>query len=472
MTHDHALSPLDAAFLHVETEYTPMHMASIGLFEGAPLRDRRGKFRLDDVRQLIGSRLDLVPKLRQKAFNGLLGEAPPVWLDHLEFDIAEHVRICSVPSPGTEAELRELCAELLSEPLDRVRPLWELVFVDGLADGRIAVLEKLHHSMADGLAAAELATVLLDLTPEPVASGDTPRWEPYPRLTVWRAAVDDLVRLGGIPLRVASWGVGSVTHPVRRAKELFALGRAVSTIANPRIIAPRSSLNRHQISAARSVEFVRLPFADMHEVAHAFGATVNDVLLTLVAGGLHALLEGRGELDEKSELQVLVPVGLTDPNGRGLGNKVSALFVRLPVGFKDPLDILHVVSAEVRHEKQMHQELAASTMLGLLEPLPQGVLAVLAGVIQHQPFFNLIVTNVPGPSIPLYALGAKMVEAFPIVPLAGNLSLGVAALSYEGQLNLGILSDPVTCPDVELFCEGVRTSLRGLVDASKATVRH
>ena len=469
MTHDRALSPLDAAFLHVETASTPMHIASIGLFEGAPLRTKQGTLRIDDVRRLIQSRLDLVPKLRQKAFSSLLREAPPVWLDHPEFDIAEHVRICSVPAPGAEEDLRHLCAELLAQPLDRSKPMWELVFVDGLADGRVAVLEKLHHSMADGLAAAELATILLDLSAEPSECGALPQWAPDPRLPVWRAAVDDLMRLGAIPLRVASWSVGSVIHPLRRTKEMFTLGRAVSTITSPKIIAPRSSLNKKQISAERSVEFVRLPFADMHEVAHVFSATVNDVLLTVVAGGLHDLLENRGELDEKSELQVLVPVGLTDANGRGLANKVSALFVRLPVGFKDPLDVLNVVSAEVRHEKQLHQELAASTLLGLLEPLPQGVLSALAGVIQHQPFFNLIVTNVPGPPIPLFALGAKMIEAFPIVPLAGNLSLGVAALSYEGQLNLGIMSDPVTCPDVELFCEGVRSSLRGLVEASKAT---
>jgi diacylglycerol O-acyltransferase / wax synthase len=463
-----ALTPLDAAFLHVESARTPMQMASVGIFEGGPLYDLDGNFRIGDIRRLVASRLDLVPKLRQCPFDGLLGEAPPVWLDDPGFEISQHVRVCPIPPPGTEVELRQLCAELMEVPLEPTRPLWELTFVDGLSEGRVALVERLHHSMADGLAAAELATVLLDLSPVLSPRGEVRPWRPDTRQPPWRAAIDDLMRLGALPVRMAKWYGQSILHPVRRTRELVELGRAVSTLATPKIIAPRSSLNE-PITQARSVAFIRLPFNQLHDVAHSFDATVNDVLLTVVAGGLRDLLVKRNELTDNSELQVLVPVGLESAEGdRGLANSVSALFVRLPIGMEDPVTVLKAVSGEVGQLKRRHQALAAATALQLLEPFPQDLLAGAAGLVQHQPFFNLVVTNVPGPPVPLYALGAKLLEAFPFMPLAGNQSLAVAALSYEGQLNLGVLSDPVTCPDVGVFCEGVRSHLKSLITQSQA----
>jgi WS/DGAT/MGAT family acyltransferase len=208
---------------------------------------------------------------------------------------------------------------------------------------------------------------------------------------------------------------------------------------------------------------VRLGLEQVRDVAHSNGATMNDVLLTIVAGGLHRLLEVRGELTATSQLQALVPVGLGESEGRGLANKVSAYFVRLPVGDADPRSGLHTISERMGWNKEQHQELAAGTFLQLLDPVPQQVLAKVVGLVQHQPFFNLIVTNVPGPPVPLYALGAKLLEIFPIVPLAGNQSLGVAAMSYEGQLNLGVFADPDACPDVDAFCQGARSTLRVLV---------
>ncbi len=442
-------------------------MASVGIFDGRHLYDGQGKFRIADIRRLIASRLILAPKLRQRPSPSPLGQAPPTWLDYPHFDIEEHVRACRLPSPATEVELRQLCADLMSVPLDRARPLWDLTFVEGLGESRVALVERLHHSMADGLAAAELATVLFDLSPEsppydePVAS-----WGPSPRVPAWRAATEDLLRLGAIPVRAAKWYIETFVHPIRRTGELADLARAFGTIVTPRIVAPKSSLNG-PITAARAVDFVRLPLEGVHEVAHSFDSTINDVLLTLVAGGMHALLKNRGELTETSEIQVLVPVGLINAEGRDLGNSVSALFVRLPVGLDDALDVLKAVSAEVGEDKRHHQALAAASFLRFLEPVPQDILAKGAGIMHYQPFFNLIVTNVPGPPVPLYALGARLVEAFPILPLAGNQSLAVAALSYEGQLNLGVLSDPVTCPDAQVFCAGVQTCHESLVARSQ-----
>jgi WS/DGAT/MGAT family acyltransferase len=469
MSSENALSALDAVFLHIESERTPMHMVSVGIVEGSPLLDAEGRFRIGDVRRLIVSHLKLVPKLRKVAYSGLLGEAPPVWVDDPTFDISNHVHFSSLAPPGSDVELRRFCAELLSTRLGRTRPLWDLTFVQGLEEGNVAVIERLHHSMADGLAAADLATVLLDVSPEPAPPNDEVPWVPATPLPVWRASVDDLLHLGEVWARVALWGVRSVTHPIRRLRQMARLGQAFSTLASPRIVAPRSSLNT-PITSARSVDFVRVSLAQMHDVAHASEATINDVLLTIVTGGLRRLLESRGELSDKSELQALVPVGL-EKAGDGLANSVSAFFVRLPIAASDPLEILKTVSAEMTADKRRHQSLAASSLMLLLEPLPQSVLGSVTGVVQHQPFFNVIVTNVPGPPVPLYVMGARLLEAFPFVPLAGNQSISVAALSYEGQLGLGVLTDPVSCPDVGLFCAGVRSTFQALVDQSRGAAR-
>ena len=440
-----------------------MHIASVGIFDGRPFYDADGRFRIDDVRALIASRLELVPKLRQRACEGLLGEAPPVWVDDPNFVISRHVGVRQLPPPGTELELCDLCAELMAVRLEPTRPLWELTFVEGLTEGRVALIEKLHHSMADGLAASELATVLLDLTPVPPQPEEVRPWRPDASLPAWRAALDDLLRFADLPVRWARWSGQSMLHPIRRTREAAELVGAVSTLATAKIFAPRSSLNS-AITQSRSVTFVRLPFAEVQDVARSFEVTINDVLLTLVAGGLRDLLMHRNELTENAELQVLVPVGEVSAESRGLANNVSALFVRLPIGTDDPVTVLKTVSAEVGRDKHRHQALAAATALRLLEPLPQKLLAVAAGIVQHQPFFNLVVTNVPGPPVPLYALGAKLLEAFPLMPLLGNQSLAVAALSYEGQLNLGVLSNPATCPDVDIFCAGICADLRALAE--------
>ena len=466
LTRDDALAPLDAAFLYMETDRTPMHMASVGIFEGGPLYDAEGRFRIDELRELIAGRLQFAPKLRQKAYAGLIGEAPSVWADDPMFEISDHVRSRALPSPGSDTEFRRLCGELMAVPLDRDRPLWDLTFVEGLADHKVAVIERLHHSMSDGLAAAALATVLLDVSPEPQLRDVEGPWIPRDAPPVWRAAMDDLLRLGGVCMRAVSWSGRSVLHPLRRLSEAAELGQAVSTIMRPAIIAPRSSLNC-SITAARSVELIRLSFAQTHDVAGFFDATVNDVLLTIVTGGLRRLLESRGELNERSELQALVPVALPG-SGDSLANTISALFVRLPIGLGDPVEVLRRVSAEVRADKHHHQALVVSTLLRLFDPLPQGVMATASGIVHRQPFINLIVTNVPGPPVPLYALGARLLEAFPLLPLGGNQGLGVAALSYDGQLNLGVLSDPATLPEVEVFCEGVASTLQVLTERARS----
>ena len=454
------LSPLDTVLLQVESDRTPMNMVSIAFFEAEPLLDERGDLRLEDLRQLIASRLELVPKLRQIARPGALIEAPPVWCDDHAFDIANHVTRRRLSAPGTEARLYELCAEVISTPLSQGRPLWELTFVEGLENGQIALIERLHHSMADGIAAAELAMVLLDLSPECSAKPPAARWQPDAPVPFVVDAARDLWRLGEVGVRLGAWAGWTALHPVRRAQMWASKLEGAAGILRSGPLAPQSVLN-HQIGPERQIRLVRLRLGDVRAIAHARGGTVNDVVLTLVSHGLHEMV-GRGDETHEEMFNALVPVGLATGPDRGMANRVSALLVKLPVGSGDVEHTLAIISSQTASQKHQHQELVADAALRVLEPLPRSALAALGWLVQHQPFFNLIVTNVPGPSVPLYVLGAKMLEAFPMVPLVGNQGLGVAVLSYMDQLNLGVLVDPTVCPDVDAFCDGIDEAFRAL----------
>ncbi|MGD0083494.1 MAG: wax ester/triacylglycerol synthase family O-acyltransferase [Acidimicrobiales bacterium] len=461
-----ALSALDSFFLYLESPQTPMHSGSVGIFEGAPLRDRLGRLRLDAIRAEVERRLNLVPKLRRRVQFSRVGEATPVWVDDPHFDITSHVLSTALPSPGTEVQLADLCAELMAAPLDRDRPLWEMWFVDGLDGGRVAIIEKLHHAMADGLAGVELATVLLDIQRHPdLPPPSTEPWHPSPAPSLGAMLAHEIVRQSSAPLHAVSRQLDSLRHPVQAARHTAELAAAVSTVVTPHSIAPQCSLNV-PVGEARRVLFLRQPLDDLQCVERRFGVTINDLLLTAVAGGIHRLLSARGERVEGRTVQVLVPVGMDHHGDHRLGNNVSAMLVRLPIGTLDPVARMQAVSHEAARCKRHHQAMAGELLVGLLEPWPQPVLSAATQLVHRQPLVNLVVTNVPGPGIPLYAMGARMLEAFPIVPLAGNLSVGVAALSYDGQLTVGILTDPDACPDASVLADGISRSFADLVAAS------
>jgi WS/DGAT/MGAT family acyltransferase len=455
------LSPLESIFLKIESERTPMHMVSIAFFEAGPLLDERGQLRIEDLQGLISSRLSLVPKLRQIARPGALSEAPPAWSDDPAFDIANHVARRRLCGPGTTAQLLELCAEVVSAPLTQGRPLWELIFVEGLESGQIALIEKLHHSMADGIAAAELAMVLLDVSPESHERPTAAPWHPQGPVPFVVGAARDLWHLGEIGVRLGVWAGETALHPFRRVRGWTAKLGAATAIVRDGPFAHPSPLN-HWIGPERQIRLVQFPLDDVRSVAHARGGTVNDVVLTLVTQGLHRML-GESAGAEGELLNALVPVGLATGPTRNMANHVSAYLVKLPVGSGDAEHTLATIISETAHQKKQRQELVADAALRILEPLPQTGLAVLGWLVERQPFFNLIVTNVPGPGVPLYALGARMLEAFPLVPLVGNQGLGIAVLSYLEQLNVGILADPIICPDVDALCDGMNEAFRGLV---------
>jgi WS/DGAT/MGAT family acyltransferase len=453
------LSAIETVYLALEERGSPIHVGSVAIFEGGSLLDGHGALRLADLRARIASRLHQLPRLRQRAQRVPLDIGRPVWVDDPAFDIANHVEVFALPRPGDDDALARLTSDLLNRPFRTDRPMWSLGFVSGLAGGRIALVERVQHAMVDGLSGVEMATVLLDVdrdtTPaSPVSWAAAPG--PSPVRLVTDALTDQLERAG----RLLGGCVDALIHPATgRTAELR---RAVGGVASH---APRSSLNR-PTGPRRALTFVRQQLDAVKQAGRTEGATVNDVLLSAVAGGLRSLLLARGEaLPHDGTLTVMVPMSLRgDATRRALGNQVGALMVPLPYGIGDPRARLRAVATTTAAMKQ-HREVATSEWeLAAADLVPGPLVAPLGrGLLAHQPLVNLVVTNVPGPSFPLYAMGAEMLEAFPVVPLAGNLTLGVAALSYNGALNLGVTADADACPDVDAFVTGIECSFAQLV---------
>lgn len=463
------LSGLDALFLHLDSPRTPMHAASVAMLESEPLADPTGRLRIDAIREEIESRLDLVPKLRRLVMTR--APAGPVWVDDPGFDIAHHVSRVTVPSPGTESTLAELCGELLAMPIDRTHPPWELWFVDGLRGRRVVVVAKLHHALADGLGDVELATLLFGPSPSSApTSGDRTPWLPRPAPATAQLLATALGAGASAPLHALSAGLKAVSHPHRTAQGAVSLAEALSTVMTPRSLAPHSSLNR-QIGAGRRVAFVRQSLPALQRAKQRFGVTLNDIVLSAVCGGVHELYEARGE-PAKTMLQVLVPVGMKRGTYRASGNEISAMVVRLPLTPERPLDRLQAVAREMSRIKRHHQALVGTALVRLLEPMPQPALAAVAQLVHHQPFVNLVVTNVPGPSFPLSTMGARILEVFPFLPLAGNLSVGVAALSYCNQLSIGLIADRAFGEDLEVFATAMTRSFAQLTATARGALLH
>jgi diacylglycerol O-acyltransferase / wax synthase len=444
------LSVQDAGFLYLEHAGLPQHVAILAVAEGGPLHGPDGRLRVDAVRQELGGRLQLVPRLRQRVLWPRVGQGLPLWVDDPGFDLANHVRAVQMPAPGGERELLGLCDELCLRLLDRARPLWELWLVAGLTNGRVGLVLKLHHSLADGLAAVQIAGLLLDSTanaPNPAAL-----WQPRPAPSGWALGADNL-RGRSAALAAA---LMRLRHPGQLAAQARTLAGAAQLAAGGRH--QRRSVLRRPVGGHRRLAVVRAGLAEVKAVAHAHGATVNDLLLTAVTGGLRTMLLARGTPVEGLALYASVPVALrAGADTAALGNQVGLMVVPLPVGEPDPAQRLQLITRATTERKRRPERLASLRPAGSLT-----ILRVLNRYSRHQRIVDLFVTNVPGPQHALYVLGARLVEAFPVVQVAGNVPLSVAVLSYAGQLNIGIQSDPDSLPDLGLFTDGLRQSLEEL----------
>ena len=443
------LSVQDAGFLSLEHPGLPQHVAILAVAEGGPLHGPDGRLRVDAVRQQLAGRLQLVPRLRQRVLWPRVGQGLPLWVDDPCFDLANHVHVVQLAAPGGQRELLGLCDELCLRLLDRARPLWELWLVTGLDQGRVGLVLKLHHSLADGLAAVQIAGLLLDGTADAL-SPTPPPWQPRPAPSGWALVADNL-RGRGATLAAA---LMRLRHPSRLAAQARVLAGAAQMAAGGRRH-QRRSLLRRRVGGRRRLVVVRAQLAEVKAAAHGHGATVNDLLLAAVAGGLRALLLARGTPVDGLTLYASVPVALpARADSAALGNQVGLMVVPLPVDEPNPAQRLQLITRATRERKRRPERLASLRPAGSLT-----ILRALNRYSRHQQIVDLFVTNVPGPKRPLYLLGARLLEAFPVVQVAGNVPLSVAVLSYAGQLNIGIQSDPDGLPDLDLFADGLRQSL-------------
>jgi len=452
------LSAIDASFLHQEGPTSHMHVGGLAIFAGPPPR-------MDEVIEQVRGRLHLVPRYRQRLAHTALDSGRPVWVDDPSFNLEYHFRHTALPTPGDRDQLLRLTARINSQQLDRSKPLWETWFVEGLADGRFALIWKTHHALIDGIGGVDLATVLFDLAPEPPSIEHSGRpWRP--RSEPGTAALVAAGLLGAVhaALEITTHALDAATHPERAIARLREVAEGVGEVAwaalNP---APDTPLNV-QIGPHRRFVGVACRLADFKLIKNTFGGTVNDVVLSVVSGALRSFLEDRGLPTEELELRALVPVSVRTKDERNqFGNRIAAMRAALPVYVEDPVTRLDVVRQAMDGLKESKQALGAEVIAGVQNFAPPTILAQASRINFSTRLFNLLVTNIPGPQFPLYVLGHELEEVFPVAFLPRKHALAVAIMSYNGAINFGLLGDFDALPDIDSIAEGLQRELATLL---------
>jgi WS/DGAT/MGAT family acyltransferase len=462
------LTSFDTSFLVNEKGNAHMAIGAVLVCSGAPPEQA------DFLAQIRG-RLHQLPRLRQRLLFPPLGLGTPYWVDDDGFELGAHVSRRTLPGPGSDAELRTLVGALLAPPLDRARPLWELVVVDGFADSRFAIVYKTHHAMADGISAVDIGTLLFDAEPNPPPRepGPEPPWAPRRRpgrLGLLARAAAGLV---GVLGRLASW-LRTAAHDPARARRratdgIAGLWEVTWNLARP---APRVSFNA-PVGAARDFVWADFELADVKRIKNGLGGTVNDVTLAIVAGAMRDWMRERGEAIDGVELKALVPVSIRSEDEHGLlGNKLTAMRGPLPVGIADPVARLRAVSAAMDRLKDSKQPLGAEAIWGLNDwfgEFAPVLLGPTAAINFSTRLFNLLVTNFPGPQLPFYVLGRELTGIYPVGFLARRHGLAIAILSYNGRIGFGVLADPAAVPDAARLTELLADSLAELRAAAAAS---
>jgi diacylglycerol O-acyltransferase len=440
------MSSLDAGFFFAENDRTPLQIASMCVFEGDPPS-------YGELVRLTLSKLDQLPKYRQRVRTVPLNLARPVWADDPHFQVLYHVRRTAVPSPGGPEELRNLAGRILAQRLDLSRPLWESWLIEGLEEGRWAVVIKVHHCMVDGIGGSDLMALMFDQ-----AAGAPPAepssWTPEPdpsTLAMMRNALQD-----------------TVADSIRRARSVPALARRLGSkeigdfaSGLPRYVGQLSqgaapSLNG-PTSPHRRWSWVQADLSEIKGVRRALGGTVNDVILAAVAAGFRDLLRSRGVLSADSVVRTMVPVSTRAPGERGMQtNRVSAVLVNLPCGEPDPVRRLHLVREQMDFIKGSHQAIGPDALVRVLGMMP-AVLAttVHTALLLRQPLIHTVTTTVPGPPFPLYVLGRKLVELYPYIPIATGFRVSIGNISYLGRLFFGLTGDFDAMPDLQVLADGI-----------------
>jgi diacylglycerol O-acyltransferase len=460
------MSPLDASFLHLESPTSQMHIGSIAIMEGPPPA-------YADVVRMVAGKLPHVPRYRQVACAVPLQLGRPVWADDPNFEIARHVRACTVERPGDDEELCRLVGRLMGQQLDRSRPLWEIWVVDGLDADRWALVTKTHHSMVDGVSGAELLGLIFDVAPEgspPIK--DTWRAAPLPSaVSLTRDALTDLMLSPYEQFRAVRASMRRPREAFARLHEVVGAARSASSVVRS---TPQSSLNG-PIGAARRWTFARTSVAEVRAARAAHGGTFNDVVLAAITNGFRELLLARGESTTRV-VRTMVPVSVRPRNERGtavgdgqLANRVSAMFADLPVHAASPADAVRLLSAQLDGLKESRQAVAGEALVALSGFAMPALFALGARVVGRAPnrTVNTVTTNVPGPQFPLYAAGRRCLEMYPYVPIGVQMRVAVAIFSYAGTVGFGITGDADTTPDLGVVATGIESAMRELAPRPK-----
>ena len=465
-THYERLSAMDAMFLEIEDASVHMHIGSVALYEAAPVAREEGGLDRERILACASSRLHKSPRLRQRLATIPTFERP-VWVDDPRFNLLYHVRHAALPPPGDERQLKRLAGRLLSQQLDRGKPLWEVYLIEGLEHGRFAVLTKLHHCMADGVSSGDVLNLLMGTRPD-YEPGPAQPWIPREPPPGSRMRVDEIVRrvrgpfslLGG-ERRGGGGEPGDLLGFVRSA------ARGAWRAAQAGLVPASDTPLNVEVGPHRRFDWARLPLEDMRRVGHRAGGTLNDVALALVAGAVRAFLERRACPIGDLEFRVAVPVNVRTEADRDLpGNRVSSLLVPLPVGEADPWQRLLRVAETTRELKQSGERQAFDLLGRMADWLPLGLMARVSSAGRRA--VNMIVTNVPGPPVPVYLLGARMLACYPVVPLMPNEALNIALYSYDGSLFWGFNADWDALPDLH---DVVQSVTLGFEELAKAATR-
>ena len=464
------LTGLDASFLHMENGGAHMHVAGLMLFDGDPPSH-------DELIEVTESRLHLVPRYRQKLAFVPLGQGRPRWVDDPHLNLRYHVRRTALPPPGSRAQLKALAGRVFSQPLDRDKPLWEMWLVEGLEAGpngsQFAILSKTHHALVDGISGVDIVSVLFDASAERSEQTEPPpRWIPSPEPSGTQLLAEALIERATVPAEILRSMRAVARGPRQIAQAAGESIVGVGAMAWAGLRPPPQSPYSTDLGPHRRYAWTAIALDDMKAIKNELGGTVNDVVLAGVAGAIARHLSRRGAADGVRTLRAMVPVSVRSADERGqLGNKVAAMMAPLPIAERDARARLKIVTDAMAGIKRSGQAVGAQVLTELTGFAPPTLMAQGSRLISTARFFNLVVTNVPGPQFPLYLLGREMREIFPMVPLARGQALGVAIMSYNGRMGFGLLGDWDAMADLDDLAGDLNESLAELADAAGVKLR-
>jgi len=467
--HYERLSALDSTFLEVEDDNAHMHVGAVSLFEAAPLLQADGTVAIEQIRRFVESSIHRIPRYRQR-LDTIPVFGNRIWVDDNRFNLNYHVRHVGLPHPGDERLLKRLAGRIMSQKLDRGKPLWELWVIEGVAGGKIAMINKAHHCLTDGVGSVELLGALMRPTPEQRKDADEHhRWIPRPAPARGDLFRNELLRRVTEPLTALGAATAAVRDPIRSVEKLrnsiLGLGEALGPGLHPASPTPLNT----DIGPHRRFDWLTMDLSTVKAVKNQLGGTVNDVVLAIVSGALRRFLRGRGLRVDDLDFRAMIPVNFrSDTDRQHLGNRITMMVASLPVSERDPRARLARVIEVTRELKTSRQPAGIRTLEDLSDLTLTTLFTAFSRLSTRSRAYNVVVTNVPGPPIPIYFLGAAMQSVFPLVPLSNDQALGIALFSYNNSFFWGFNSDWDALPDLHDLVTAIEIEFARLQEAAAA----